>query len=331
MFDFSPLAGSAGGTPLMVLLVVLVVDLVLGFVSRMGQLHPPLPGIRFFLAALEQRLNRERRSEANCIIRGAVVALVAALLAGGLGWGLWRVAVILPFGIVAETLVLFLALSQSRALIALAAVADGLQSQDEAGAGAAIASVAAGNNGARDTFGLASAAIEEGAEGFLKRCVAPVFWYCLAGLPGVFIYGVTRAMVMVFESRGPRAEAFGLAACRLQLAFDCLPARLAGVILILGSLFLPNAAPAKGLAVLRRDAQNFPGPNGGWILAPVAGALGLALCGPGGPGGAGGDWIGDGRARVNPVDIRRAVYLLTVSGLILAAAVAALILVKLAL
>ena len=41
-------------------------------------------------------------------------------------------------------------------------------------------------------------------------------------------------------------------------------------------------------------------------------------------------WIGDGRARVNPVDIRRAVYLLSVGGLILAAGVAALLLVKLA-
>ncbi len=331
MLDFSPLAGSAGGTPLVILLVVLVLDLILGLVARMGQLHPPLPGIRPFFTVLEQRLNRERRSEANRIIRGAVVALVAVLLAGGLGWGLWRVAVTLPFGIAAETLVLFLALSQSRVMIALEAVANGLQGQDQAAARASLEAVAVGNNGARDAFGLARAAIEVGAQGFLKRFVAPVFWYCLAGLPGVFIYGVTLTMAMVFESRGPRAEAFGLAACRLHLALDYLPARLAGVILILGSLFLPNAAPAKGLAILRRDAQHFPGPNGGWILAPVAGALGLALCGPGGPGGATSEWIGDGRARVNPVDIRRAVYLLRVSGLILAAAVAALILVKLAL
>ena len=65
MLDFSPLAGSAGGTPLVVLLAVLILDLVLGFVPQMGQLHPPLPGIRPFFLGLERRLNRERRSEAN--------------------------------------------------------------------------------------------------------------------------------------------------------------------------------------------------------------------------------------------------------------------------
>jgi adenosylcobinamide-phosphate synthase len=333
MLDSSPLAGSAGGTPLVVLLAVLILDLVLGFVPQMGQLHPPLPGIRLFFLGLERRLNRERRSEANRIIRGAVVALATLVLAVGAGWGLWRLAITLPFGIAAEVVVLFLALSQSRVIGAMGEVSDGLQDQDPAAAHGALAAIGAGDHDDLDAFGLARIAVEEGAWGFLKHMTAPVFWYCLAGLPGVFLYGASLTMETAFTSLGPRAEAFGLAARRFHDAIDYLPARLAGVILILGGLFLPSAAPAMGVAVLRRHANRVPGPNGGWLLAPMAGVLGLALCGPGGPGSAGqseGGWIGDGRARVNPVDIRRAVYLLTVAGLILAALVAALLLVTLA-
>ncbi len=333
MLDFSPLAVSAGGTPLVVLLAVLILDLVLGFVPQMGQLHPPLPGIRPFFAGFERRLNRERRSEANRIIRGAVVALAALIGAAGLGWGLWRLAITLPFGIAAEVVVLFLALSQSRVIGAMREAADGLQDQDPDAARAALASIVAGNHGDVDVFGVARIAVEQGARGFLERLTTPVFWYCLAGLPGVFLYGATLAMETVFASRGPRAEAFGLAARRFHELLEYLPARLAGVILILGGVFLPNASSAMGVAVLRRHAKRHSGANGGWLLAPLAGVLGLALCGPGGPDGAWrwqGGWIGDGRARVNPVDIRRAIYLLNVGGLILAALVAALLLVKLA-
>ena len=44
MLEFSPLAGSAGGTPLVVLLAVLMLDLVLGLVPQAGRhLPPPLP------------------------------------------------------------------------------------------------------------------------------------------------------------------------------------------------------------------------------------------------------------------------------------------------
>lgn len=338
MLDFSPLAGSAGGTPLVVLLAVLILDLVLGLVPQVGRrLHPPLPGIRPLFAEIERRLNRQRRSVANRIVRGAVVAAAAAVLAAGLGWGLWRAAIAFPFGIAAEVVVLFLALTQSQVVGAMGAAADRLADQDPAAARAALAAMAAGNHGVAgnhgdvDAFGIARMAVEEGARGFLKRQTAPIFWYCLAGLPGVFLYGTTLAMAAVFAARGPQADAFGLAARRFHEVLDYLPARLAGVILLLGGVFLPNAAPAMGVAILRRHAKRYPGPNGGWLLAPLAGVLGLALCGPGGTRPSQGGWIGDGRARVNPVDIRRAVYLLTVGGLILAAAVAALLLAKLAL
>lgn len=333
MPDVSPLAAAAGGTPLMVLLAVLALTLVLSFVPSAARLYPQFSGIRRLFATVERRLNRESRSEANRIIRGAVVALLAALAAAALGWGLWRLALTVPFGIGAEIVVLFFALSQSGVLAAMAEAAAALQDDDLAAARTALGTVGAGDRGAGDGFGLARLAIEEGARGFLERFLAPAFWYVLAGLPGVFVYGTSLALSGVLASRGTSAEGFGLAARRFSDALDYLPARLAGVILIVAGAFLPKASPAAGAAVLRRHGKRYPGPNGGWLLAPMAGVLGLALGGPGGAdsaGGAAGGWIGDGRARANAVDVRRAIYLLAVGNLLVVVLAAVLLLVKLA-
>ncbi len=332
MFDFSPLAGSAGGSPMVILLAILGLDLVLGFVPQMGQLHPPLPGIRPAIAELERRLNRKKRSEANRIIRGAVVALFGVIVAAVLGWVLWRIAIELPFGIAVEVVVLFLAISQSRALGVMSEVADALQDGDGAAARKSLAAISPSDLDGGDEFALARTAIEEGARGLLKRMIAPAFWYCLAGLPGVLVYGTTRVMAEVLIGKGRPAEAFAMASGQLYDVLGYLPARLAGVILILAGMFLPGAKPAAGIDVLRRHADRHPDANGGWQLAPAAGVLGLALCGPGGLSGmrrAESGWIGDGRARANAVDVRRALYLFAICGLITAALAAGLLLVLL--
>jgi adenosylcobinamide-phosphate synthase len=69
---------------------------------------------------------------------------------------------------------------------------------------------------------------------------------------------------------------------------------------------------------VRRDRGKLPG-AAGWPVAALAGGLGLSLGGP--PHGA---WIGDGRARAEPGDLKRATYLLAVGCLLDAGVVAAL-------
>lgn len=332
MLDFSPLSAAAGGTPLVLLLAVLVLDLVLGFVPRMGHLHPPLSALRRLLAGIERRLNRENRSPANRAVRGAVAAVVVVLVAAGLGWGLWRAALELPFGIAAEAIVLFLALSQARVIGAMAEARDALLVGATEAARAALGRLVAGGHAGLDGFSVARAMIEQGGLGFLTRLVAPAFWYVLAGLPGVFVYGAGLALAAAFAPRRGREAAFARTAMAIREALDYLPARLAALILILAGLFLPGASPAGGIRVLRRDGARYPGATGGWIFATLAGLLGLALVGPKGIGvavPAGDSWIGGGRAQAGAVDIRRAMYLLTVGALIVITAVAGLLLLKL--
>ena len=87
---------------------------------------------------------------------------------------------------------------------------------------------------------------------------------------------------------------------------------------------LGRTLPRYGL----RDLKAPPGRQDRRPEGAVAGALGLALAGPRryGTETVNDPWIGDGRARATALDIRRALYLYVVAGLILAALIGALLL-----
>ncbi|MCZ6721771.1 MAG: cobalamin biosynthesis protein, partial [Proteobacteria bacterium] len=149
--------------------------------------------------------------------------------------------------------------------------------------------------------------------------VAPVFWFLILGLPGLAAY---RAIEIVDRRAGrgdERAGAFGVAIARVTDAVNFLPARLAGILIAAAAFFTPSARAGGGLQVMFRDAGHGTEPGTAWPQAAVAGALGLALQGPKRVRGRVLDapWLGDGRARATPLDIRRTLLLYAVACLIL--------------
>jgi adenosylcobinamide-phosphate synthase len=102
-----------------------------------------------------------------------------------------------------------------------------------------------------------------------------------------------------------------------------LPARIAAAIIATAAAFAPHGKPFAAFHAMRRDARKHKSVNAGWPEAAAAGALGLALAGPRQYEGVVVDdpWIGDGRARVNPDDVRRALFLFALACLIHAALV----------
>jgi adenosylcobinamide-phosphate synthase len=120
----------------------------------------------------------------------------------------------------------------------------------------------------------------------------------------------------------PRHRDFGWATARLDDLINLPASRLAGGLVAL-------AAPAAGgrvataFAVMRRDASRHRSPNAGWPESAMAGALGIRLLGP---------RIYDGRLSdapyqnaegrtATPDDIRRALVVYVVAGLLLLAGV----------
>ncbi len=138
------------------------------------------------------------------------------------------------------------------------------------------------------------------------------------------IYKAVNTMDSMIGHDNKRYRYFGMAAARLDDVLNLVPARLAGIFLTLAAIFVPGGNPVAALRIMVRDASKHRSPNAGWVEAPMAGALGLALAGPRRYDGyiIQDRWIGDGRARVTVKDIYRALHLYVIANLINAGLIA---------
>lgn len=309
--------------PLLLLLLALAADAAFG--PWLGRVLPdPAAWSRRQCAALDRRLNKESRGDKNRLLRGLVLVVALAILAAAIGllvqWAETRLNVmhLVEFALLLGCLRGRAAVDAARNL-GVVLERDGL-----AAARDAAVPLTRRHAFALDTYGVVRVAVEHIARALVRRLVAPVFWYVLLGLPGVLVLAVVEGADAVVGSPGVRHERFGLTAARLDDALNVLPARLAGLLLVLAAPFLSGASLAGAWKTLRQDAGKSASLNMGWPLAAMAGALDLALAGPHRDGGVVIDepWIGAGRARALPRDIDRAAVLALVAGLLLALLVA---------
>lgn len=127
---------------------------------------------------------------------------------------------------------------------------------------------------------VASAAVESVAENLTDSVVGPLFFFLLFGLPGAWAYRVVNTADAMWGYREGELEYFGKAAAQLDDLLNWIPARLAGIGIVLGAL-LAGAAPGNAWRAMWRDHRRTASPNAGWTMAAMAGALGVALEKPG--------------------------------------------------
>lgn len=328
MPDFMPLAPANGGDLLLMLIGVLFADLVLGLVPGTKALVPVSARVFTAIAVFfEKRLNRAGRSPVTLIVRGILVVLIVVGLAVALGFAVMAAARF-PYGWVLGVVVLLLCLGGRDVALTLRR---GLQliARDDISAGRELASRLSGRDASRlDRFGIGRVVIETAAVWFSLRVVTPVFWFIVLGFPGLLVWRAVSRLARTAVNRDRDAQAFGAAALALDHALGLIPSYIAGYLLAFGAIVSPGAACRRGLHFMSLDAQRDQVVNDGRVKGAVAGALGLALGGPFGTKGGGvrDNWIGNGRARVGQSDMRRVLYLITVSAMVHLALVSGLLL-----
>lgn len=188
----------------------------------------------------------------------------AALLLGSL------LATLGPF---VEVIVAAILIAQRSLVDHVLAVANGLRAGLPEGR-AAVAMIVSRDTAAMDESAVARAAIESAAENMSDGVVAPLFWFAVAGLPGLLLYKITNTADSMIGYRTPRHEAFGWAAARFDDLLNLVPARATALLI---------AVTQGGLRDWRgiiADAGLHRSPNAGWPEAAMARALGIALSGP---------------------------------------------------
>jgi adenosylcobinamide-phosphate synthase len=221
-------------------------------------------------------------------------------------------------GAIGEAWLLKYTLSLRGLIEAARAVEERLRAGDLAGARREVGiHLVSRDSSTLDVRGVASAAVESVAENLTDSIIAPVFWYLCLGLPGAWSYRVVNTADAMVGYRTGVFEDLGKAAARLDDALNILPARIAGLAMVLGA-FLVGADAAAAWRALRDHRRRPASPNAGWTMAPMAGALGVTLEK------AGAYRLGTGpRPRPDAIARSRQVMLAaSVSGIALAVAVA---------
>jgi len=310
---------AAAANPLVLLVAGLALDALFGDMPAVFR-HVPHPVVLAgrAIAYFDGKLNREARSEARRRERGIVTVVVLVGGAAVLGLMIDRVCRGSLVGAAFEAVTISVLVAQRSLYEHVSAVAAALASGGVVGGRDAVRHIVGRDPMSLDAHGVARAAIESLAENFSDGVVAPVFWYLLLGIPGLFAYKMANTLDSMIGHRTPRYRAFGWAAARLDDALNAVPAPLSGLLLIAASVFAGNTRPGRGLAVMLRDQRKHQSPNAGWPESAMAGALGLALAGPRHyPEGLVADpWLGDGSARAGVPDIVRGLQLYCIACLI---------------
>jgi adenosylcobinamide-phosphate synthase len=188
---------------------------------------------------------------------------------------------------------------------------------------AAISHLVGRDTGRLDIAACRRAAIESLSENLSDGFVSPLFWYGIAGLPGIVLFKIASTMDSMVGYKTPRYLRFGWCGARLDDVMNYLPARMTWLLIAAVALFIPGCSAKKALVIGWRQHAILPGPNAGWGEAATAGAIERKLIGPIWANGAlvTDVWLGDSgdAAAGEAVDLKRASVLIGATGSLAAA------------
>jgi adenosylcobinamide-phosphate synthase len=249
----------------MILIVALLLDAAFGeprwLWDRMT--HPAVLMGRL-VAWCDRHFNRDGALK----LKGTLVA--AGLLITGLVVG-WLIYLLPDHGLF-EALAVAILVAQKSLVEHVRAVASGLRRSLAEGR-QAVAMIVGRDTAQMTGPDVSRAAIESAAENLSDGVVAPVFWYLVAGLPGIIAYKLVNTADSMIGHMTPKYREFGCASARLDDVLNLIPARLTALLIALAHGWL-DPKP------ILRDAPKHRSPNAGWPEAALAPVLNVSLSGP---------------------------------------------------
>jgi adenosylcobinamide-phosphate synthase len=118
------------------------------------------------------------------------------------------------------------------------------------------------------------AVLETMSENLSDGVIAPLFFYGLAGVPGMMTYKMINTLDSMIGYRSDRYEQFGKVAARLDDIANVIPARLTALLMILVT------GSSRGWQFALRYGNRHKSPNAGYPEATLAGILNCRFGGP---------------------------------------------------
>lgn len=118
------------------------------------------------------------------------------------------------------------------------------------------------------------AVFETMSENLSDGVVAPLFYYAVAGAPGMMAYKMINTMDSMLGYRNERYEHFGKFAARLDDVANFIPARITALLMVMVT------GSARGLQFIFKYGNRHKSPNSGYPESALAGILDCRFGGP---------------------------------------------------
>lgn len=229
----------------------MILDAVLGEPRRFH----PLVGFGHWANYLEQGLNTGKRWQG---ILAVILAVSPFVLFACLLSEIWIIAIVLLYFAIAP-----------RSLSEHAWAVQSANDLDEARQKVSL--IVSRDTQNLDAEGVTRATIESVLENGNDAIFAAIFWYLLAGIPGLVLYRLINTLDALWGYRNERFLHFGWAAARLDDVLNLIHARLTA----LSYACVGNFSTA--IHCWYKQASNWYSPNAGPVMAAGAGALQVIL------------------------------------------------------
>lgn len=255
--------------PVMVLLMLagVALDWMLGEVRRWH----PLVGFGNLAGKVERWLNRDPARYLRGVLAWSLVVLPPVLLAMKLVSMAQHIHPLVAGALHAVLLYFCLGLRSLRDHVLPIQAA--LMNGELPLARSLTARIVTRDTGEADASDLSKAAIESTLENGNDAVFGTLFWFAVAGGPGAVLFRLANTLDAMWGYRSSRFFAFGWMAARCDDVLNWVPARLTA----LSYMLLGDRRRAR--LCWDTQAEAWPSPNAGPVMATGAGALGLALGG----------------------------------------------------
>lgn len=172
-----------------------------------------------------------------------------------------------------SSVVLYLAIGWQSLIEHAANVAKPLQAENIEQARKAVSFIVSRDTRELSEEAVAKAGVESVLENGADAVFAPIFWFCVFGVPGVFIYRLSNTLDAMWGYKNTRFLEFGWCAARMDDVLNFIPARLTALSYAL------MGDTTKSLSSWQEQGSSWESPNAGHVMAAGAGALNVFLGG----------------------------------------------------